>query len=467
MATTGRFAVLDPSTWPGSRFDWVFTALATLLVVGGYSDAWIDRNIAPEPWLHAPSQAAWLLVTVFLAGTALARWLSERRLETIIPSGYELSAAGCIVFAAGILIGLWWSEAFGTEIVGVPAIFRPPNLIQITGGVLIVTGPLRAAIGRGELVAGPTALISATLVFAAITFFSQFNHPYINDWAANPRGLPQFIAEELGGLGLLMQAALVTGGVLFLLRQVRLRFGSITFMLTVTALLLCAQLGQYQYLIVAAAVGVLSDLLLLWAQPRSDRLVQLRVFAAGTGALLPAVYLAGVQLQRGQLVWHTDVVYGSILICGLAGWLMSYLTFPEREVAKAAAVLWPPPEQDSSPTAPDITIERLEHALKVFNNLRDLAESPLVYLRCLPSHNASSLRRLMEEAIAAMRASPSQVDAQAGEILSLYYVHHIGGHYVVERRVGLSRAAYFNRRSYGVRRLVDRLKELEEQATPS
>jgi hypothetical protein len=457
-----RFAVLDPSTWPGSRFDWAFAILATLLVVAGYSDAWIDRNIAPEPWLHAPSQAAWLFLTLFLAGTALARWRSERRLETIIPTGYELSAVGCIVFAVGILAGLWWSEAFGTEIVGVPAIFRPPNLLQITGGVLIVTGPLRAAIGRGELVAGPTTLISATLVFAAITFFSQFNHPYINDWAANPRALPQFIAEELGALGLLMQAAIVTGGILLLLRQVRLPVGSITFMLTFTSLLLCAQQGHYQYVLVAAAVGILSDLLLLWAKPRPDRLVQLRVFAAGTGALLPGAYLAEVQLQNGQIAWHTDVVYGSILICGLAGWLMSYLTFPEREVAKAAAVLWPPLEQDSNPAAPDITVERLEHALKVFGNLRDLAESPLVNLRCLPAHNASSLRQVMEDAISSLRASPAQIDAQAGEILHLYYVRRIGGHYAVERRVGLSRAAYFNRRSYGVRRLVDRLKELEE-----
>jgi hypothetical protein len=467
LDNAGKIRIFKPATWPGTRFDWVFAILATILVVAGYSDAWIDRNVAPEPWLHAPSQAAWLLVTSFLAGTALVRWLSQRRLDAVIPGGYELSAAGCIVFAAGILISIWWSEAFGTEIVGVPAIFRPPNLIQITGGVLIVTGPLRAAIGRGELVAGPTALMSATLVFAAITFFTQFNHPYINDWAANPRALPQFIAEELGALGLLMQAAIVIGAILLLLRQVRLPIGSITFMLTFTALLLCAQLGHYQYVPVAVVVGVLGDLLLLWAQPRSDRLLQLRMFAAGTGALLPAVYLAAVQLQKGNIVWHTDVVYGTILISGLAGWLMSYLTFPEREVAKAAAVLWPPPEQDSNPAAPDITVDRLEHALKVFNNLRDLAESPLVHLRCLPSHTASSLRQVMEDAISSLRASPSQVDAQAGEILQLYYVRRIGGHYAVERRVGLSRAAYFNRRSYGVRRLVDRLKELEEQAPPA
>ncbi len=88
-------------------------------------------------------------------------------------------------------------------------------------------------------------------------------------------------------------------------------------------------------------------------------------------------------------------------------------------------------------------------------------------MRCLSVHSADALRQVMEEAIASLQRSPAQVDAQAGEILNLYYVRRIGGHYAVERRVGLSRAAYFNRRSYGVRRLVDRLRELEEQAAPA
>jgi hypothetical protein len=468
VAATRRFAGLDPSTWPGSRFDWAFSVLATLLVAAGYYDAWIDRHLKPQAWAHAPSQGAWLLVTGFLAGTALARWLRDRRPDSILPDGYLLSALGCAIFAAGILSGIWWQDVYGPEIPGLAAIFRPSNLIQIAAGGLIVTGPLRAAVGRGELVAGPTALISATLLLATITFFSQWDHPYVDQWAFDLRGLPptyEVVGQELGALALMMQAAIVTATILLLLRQIRLPRGSITVMLTATAFLVSTQFSRYQYVGVAVVVGVLSDLLLYWAQPRSDRLTELRIFAALTGGLLPAVYLAYVAVWEGGTYWGQDVVYGTILTCGLVGWLVSYFTFPNREVAKAAAVLWPPPDQESSPSAPDITVERLEHALKVFNNLRNLAESPLVYLRCLPSHNAASLRQVLEDAISTLRASPSQVDAQAGEILSLYYVRRIGGHYAVERRVGLSRAAYFNRRSYGVRRLVDRLKELEEQAT--
>jgi hypothetical protein len=465
-----RFAVLNPATWPGTRFDWGFSALAALLVCAGFVDSWQIRHPPVHLWSHAASQGAWLLVTLLVAAVGTRNWLRSRSLEQIVPEGYEMSAVGCVVFAIGMLIGFWWQIALGQDQIAVPAVFRPPNLIQITGAGLIVTGPLRAAIARGELLAGPTAVVSATLLLATVSFFTQFDSPYVDQWATNVHGLPTdkfgFIGELLGVLSLMLQAAAVVGVVLLVLRQIRLPVGSITFMLTVTALLLCTQMGNFDFVVVAAVVGALSDLLLYWARPRSDRLMHLRVFAAGTGALLAAVYLLAVALRAGTY-WPPDVVFGSILVCGVIAWLISFMTFPEREVAKAAAVLWPILEQDSSPSAPDITVDRLDHALRVFNNLRDLAESPLASMRCLPNHSGPALRQLMEDAISALRASSAQVDAQAGEILYLYYVRHIGGHYAVMLRVGLSRAAYFNRRSYGVRRLVDRLKELEEQATPA
>lgn len=470
MVAARRFDALDPRKWAGTSFDWGFSALAAILVGAGFVDSWQIRHPPVHLWAHAASQGAWLLVTLFLAAVGSRNWLRSRSLEQVVPEGYEMSAVGCVVFAIGMLIGVWWQIAFGPDQVAVPAVFRPPNLIQITGAGLIVTGPLRAAIGRGELLAGPTAVLSAALLLATVSFFTQFDHPYIDQWATNVHGLSTssfgFIGELLGVLSLMLQAAAVTGVVLLVLRQIRLPLGSLTVMLTLTALLLCTQMGNFEFVWVAAAVGVLSDLLLSWARPRSDRLLHLRAFAAGTGALLAAAYLLAVALTAGTY-WPPDVIYGSILVCGVISWLISFMTFPEREVAKAAAVLWPILEQDSSPSAPDITVDRLEHALKVFNNLRDLGESPLASMRCLSSRSGPALRQLMEDAISALRASPAQVDAQAGEILYLYYVRHIGGHYAVMLRVGLSRAAYFNRRSYGVRRLVDRLKELEEQATPA
>src|SRR5260370_7569240 len=103
MATTRRFAGLDPSTWPGSRFDWAFSVLATLLVAAGYYDAWIDRHLKPQAWAHAPSQGAWLLGAVFLTGTALPRWLRELRPAPILPSGPLLPALRSPTFPLSLL----------------------------------------------------------------------------------------------------------------------------------------------------------------------------------------------------------------------------------------------------------------------------------------------------------------------------------------------------------------------------
>ena len=450
----------------GTPLDWGYVALSAALVAAGYYDAWINRHLLVRTWEHALPQAAWAALTVYLGVAAFLRWRRDRNPPSVIPEGYELAAAGCAVFLAGIVINLWWTDAFGPDF-GVPAIFRPPNLLEIGGSALIVSGPLRASVARGELMAGPTAVLSATLLLAAVTFFTQFDQPYVDAWAqgtsapAYPR---DFMAEELGVLSLIMQTAVVIGVILWTLRQTRLPIGSTTLMLTVTGLAAATQLGNYRFVLVALAVGVVSEVALILARPRADREVGMRLFSVTVGALLSGLYLVSLGLGPGTW-WPADMIYGSVVACALVGGLVSYVVFPGSDALRAASVLWPAQNQDSSPTAPDVTVERVEHALKVLQSTRDLAESPLVGLHCVPSPTAASLRQTIEGAIEHLKSSSFQLDAQAGEILYLYYVRRIGGHYPVTLRVGLSRAAYFNRRSYGVRRLVDRLRELEESAT--
>lgn len=334
---------LDASNWPALTFDWLFSGLAVVLVASGYFDAWINRNL-PVPWEHGPAQAAWFVITLVLVITGTIRWFRYRRPDLVIPKGYLVSVVGCAVFAVGMLSSIWWGIVFGAETPGVPTIFRPPNLLQIAGGGLIVAGPLRAAVGRRELRAGPPALISATMILATITFFSQFDHPYVNPWAYDLHQLSKhyaFVGEELGALGLMLQAAITTGTILFILRQIRLPPGSITFMLTITAVLVCTQLAHWRFIGVAAVVGIAGDALLLWARQLPSRLTQLRIFAIAMGALLPAIYLLEVWLTE-DTYWQADVVAGTVLACGIIGWLMSVLTFPDRKTAEVAAILWPP-----------------------------------------------------------------------------------------------------------------------------
>ena len=458
----------------GTSFDWGFALLSTALIGAGYYQSWLTRATTPNvpSWAGVPVQAAWLALAVYVGVVSVVAWRRSGDAQSAVPDGYGLSVVGLFTFLGGIVVNGWWFAAFGPDF-GVPAIFRLPNLLEIAGGVLIVVGPLRASATRGELMAGPTALWSAVLLLAAVTFFTQFDHPYIDQYAAiggvqlpdprSPFDLFNNREEILGALGLMMQTAAVIGVILWTLRQNRLPAGSLTVMLTVTAFLAATQLGHYSMVLVGLVVGALADVALLLTRPRADRVVNLYLFAVVVGAVLSGVYLVVIGVSPGTW-WPPDMTYGTVLACAIVGGLVSYVLFPGADSTRAASVLWPALSQESSAEAPDVTVERVEHALKVLHNTRDLAESPLIGMRCLAGRTAAELRKTIEAAIEHLRASPFQQDAQAGQILDLYYVRRIGGHYAVEKRVGLSRAAYFNRRSYAVRRLVDRLRELDESA---
>ena len=293
----------------GTWLDWGFVLLSTALVGAGYFDAWINRNLrTPLPsWEHVPIQVTWLAVTLYIGGAILLRWRRDRS-DSVVPDGYGLSVLGCVIFLTGIVSSGWWTDAFGPDF-GVPALFRPPNLLEITGAVLIVVGPLRASASRGELMAGPTGVLSALLVLASVNFFLQFDSPYINPFPAvggvlmpdpSPTGADAFNNREeiLGAVGLLMQAAAVTGVILWTLRQTRLPVGSITVILAGTAFLSAAQTGRFQMVGVAFVAGALSEAVLVLVRPRADRVAGLRVFAVSMGVLLSGVYLIYITLSK-------------------------------------------------------------------------------------------------------------------------------------------------------------------------
>ena len=144
----------------------------------------------------------------------------------MLPTGYGLSLVGCVLFGIGGVIDMFWHLRFGIE-VSLQALVSPPHLLLMLALGLIVTGPLRAAWRRPGTRAPWTAVISATLLLSMFTFFDQFDQPLVSTWAANPI-LPATIkyVQELGILGIMVQTALLTGVVLYLLSRFTLPFGS-------------------------------------------------------------------------------------------------------------------------------------------------------------------------------------------------------------------------------------------------
>ncbi|MFF4127718.1 hypothetical protein ACFYYP_29680 [Microbispora rosea] len=68
---------------------------------------------------------------------------------------------------------------------------------------------------------------------------------------------------------------------------------------------------------------------------------------------------------------------------------------------------------------------------------------------------APALAVLLREAVEALASSASAMDAEAGEILRLYYFSRAGGHDLLAHRLHLSRATYFRRLEYGIGKVAE------------
>jgi TolB protein len=173
------------------RFNWIMAGLSTALVGGFYLDLWAHAhgrtdNTFFTPW-HALLYSMLALIAVFLlvnAASAVRRgvaWVQS------LPHGYGLSLIGVGLFALGGFADMVWHLLFGVE-VSVDALLSPTHLVLATAGVLIVTGPLRAAWSDPERMERPwiaqlPAAISLLLALSIFTGMTQFVHPQVDPWA--------------------------------------------------------------------------------------------------------------------------------------------------------------------------------------------------------------------------------------------------------------------------------------------
>lgn len=178
----------------GRRFDWAIVALGGWLIGGVHLDGWA-HNHHPDletfftPW-HAVLYSgffALFLTLLFIFARNLGRGYPWQR---ALPVGYNLSLIGTCVFLIGGGLDLIWHQIFGIE-ANTEALLSPTHLILATGGILMVSGPLRAAWQRPAML---PALLALTFVVALLAFFTQFAHPQVDTLAteritrAQPRG---------------------------------------------------------------------------------------------------------------------------------------------------------------------------------------------------------------------------------------------------------------------------------------
>lgn len=181
-------------------------------------------------------------------------------------------------------------------------------------------------------------VLSLAFVVSVLTFFTQFAHPLANVWARGGAPLSVGLADarqELGLVGMFLTPAILVGAILLVLRHRRLPVGSLTLVLTINAVAMgfLYDGGRYPLgqVLAQSAAGVAADGLLLLLRPHADRAPAWRAFAFGVPTLFQVAYFGSLLLTDG-IWWSPHLWLGSVVLCGIVGWLLSHLVVPPRTV---------------------------------------------------------------------------------------------------------------------------------------
>jgi hypothetical protein len=443
-------------------------ALSVVVAVAAYFDAWTYVNNPSgyssfSPWQDVALILSWLALTAWLGAPIARAVLEGRHWASAVPPGYELAVAGCLAFGAISLLDRYLQLLAGPE-KAFENLLSPTRIGQMVSGVLMLSGPLRAAWQRGDVALGPAGVISAAVLLSALTFFTQFAHPFRDPWAGAAvahAGMPDWVVEDFGVASILIQALLLTAVVLLVLRRFRARPGTFTFMFGLNAALVVSLKQHWEFLAVGLVTGLVADLLVWRLRPSSTNVAGLRMLAAAVPGVFALSYFAVLLVTQGTW-WHAYAWTGTVLSASAFGWLLSHLVVaPARRMSAA-----PLPAEERGPWPVhhvEITPDQVHAAFEQLGHPRRLAEGPLGSLPFLtPGKAGDELREVCIDIVREMAAARAPRDAEAGKILLEYYVKRSGTHEQVMERLHMSRQTYYLRLRRAWPAVAGRLDELRE-----
>jgi hypothetical protein len=333
--------------------------LSMVFVSGVYLDGWahahglVDRTFF-TPW-HAVLYTGYLVNALVLVVTCVLNHAHGSAWKHTMPAGYEASLLGVPLFALAGIGDLVWHTLFGFE-VNLETVLSPTHLLLAFSGLLIMGGPLRAALRRpptpvegsftGRLVRGwktlCPVLLSLTALLSVFTFFTQFAHPFVLTEAV----ITLYAVEQaLLIASILLQTGLLMGMSFLLIRRWRLPLGALTLIFTLNGVLMSVLADQYRLIPTMLLAGLVADLLLWLLKPAAARPMALRLFAFLVPLVLYLCYFLTLMVGDGMFTdgvifnWSTDLWLGASVMAGMASLVLSYLLVPPEGEASQAARL--------------------------------------------------------------------------------------------------------------------------------
>lgn len=340
--SAGAYPTLSPSF-----YRW-FVFVTGWWIAGGYTDMWAHAHI-PEletfftPW-HGVFFTGFLSTATLFVVTAIQNHRKGSPWESSLPRVYLVSLLGMAGFFVGGTADMLWHIAFGIE-KDLAIIISPPHIIIAVSSMTVTMSICRIIWSADGHPAGtPRYILILLLAYMTMAFnymldyFNPFAFPYMaKSFAESRLYTPQIgdvvvtprLAEILGFGNVVLFTAFFMGVILMSVRYWRPPFGTFTvvFILNVTAVILAY--GRYYWFIATAAVaGLLADLIYHHVVPRyPEHHRGVRLFAFAVPVILFSGYALTI-LATDRTIWSWEMWGGTILISGLVGYLLTYLTFP-------------------------------------------------------------------------------------------------------------------------------------------
>jgi hypothetical protein len=332
------------------RFHLIAMALSFWMISGVFIDGWAHLNVAGTketfftPW-HG---------VLYSGFSGLAAWITfpalkgpRRSVRESIPFGYGLGVVGLGIFMLGGISDAVWHTLLGIE-TGIDALLSPTHLMLLTGGLLALTSPLRAAwvevdTPSPSLYEFLPALISLTLTAAISAFFLGYAWGVLDPSPSFPvpaaaldENAPGHLMAEravtYGVIARIITTVLLLAPLLYATRRWRPPFGTATILFsTVTGfmflLLSDAAVGLMAFTPLVA--GLAADGFIRWKRVSIER--PLTVYALG--ALVPLVLwsanMAAIWVSLG-MEWLPEIWSGTILLTALVGVGVSLVAAPPQ-----------------------------------------------------------------------------------------------------------------------------------------
>jgi Tol biopolymer transport system component len=149
-----------------------------------------------------------------------------------------------------------------------------------------------------------------------------------NQSGHTPFWMEPFVRQALGASALLIQAALISGFVLLILRHGRIPFGALTVLVGVSGAMMTVISDNQWYIAVALVAGFAGDLIAASAKPSTEKPLTIRIVAFLVPAVWYALYLLALVIWGEGIGWSLHMAVGAPFLAGAVGLLLSFLAFP-------------------------------------------------------------------------------------------------------------------------------------------